>query len=168
LIFVPQQPSYEDLAALIAVQARVIAELRAEVAEFEAAVGSGLDELGSYWWSGCWIPDAFHPTVVPAAVGTDGDLSEHIQYFACGSNRTVRLDPTSMSAATCLRSLPVRAGFRTSGRYTSSTMSLMTSSSTVLHRAGTDCAADRRDRGPPGFEDPRLDLAALDARSRTM
>jgi uncharacterized coiled-coil protein SlyX len=32
LIYVSQQPSYEDLAALVAVQARVIAELRAEVA----------------------------------------------------------------------------------------------------------------------------------------
>jgi transposase len=39
LIFVSGRPSYEDLAALVAVQARVIDELRAKVAELERQLG---------------------------------------------------------------------------------------------------------------------------------
>lgn len=39
MIFVSQQPSYEDLAALVAVQARVIDELRLKVAELERQLG---------------------------------------------------------------------------------------------------------------------------------
>jgi transposase len=39
LISVSQQSSYEDLAALVAVQARVIDELRLKVAELERQLG---------------------------------------------------------------------------------------------------------------------------------
>jgi Family of unknown function (DUF6444) len=46
LIFASQQPWYEELAALVAVQARVIAELRAEVAELKRQLGRNSTNSG--------------------------------------------------------------------------------------------------------------------------
>jgi hypothetical protein len=107
-------PSYEQLAALVAAQERIIAQLQARLGEQEARIarqdpGSSSRKRGSWSWSGSWLP----PRATPPSPRRPTDRTS-LRRSRCAASRFVNPAVGRASrAARCARSSgPMRRSSR--------------------------------------------------------